>query len=86
MLDAGGVDMKKTALIFVALITCLSPCVCFSETWMDDCNTCTGDRNGVFSCTTLYCGANPKMYFGELKVEWMNQNVCAKHLETKSNT
>lgn len=27
-----------------------------AETWKEECNTCTGDRDGFFMCTALYCG------------------------------
>lgn len=27
----------------------------FGETWEDGCNYCTGDPNGIYRCTTMYC-------------------------------
>ena len=46
--------MKK--IIILTGLVLLLAVASYAETWMDDCNTCTGDRYGVFSCTTMYCG------------------------------
>ena len=42
------------------------------ETWKVDCNTCTGDKNGVYGCTQLFCGnmEYDGIKVGEPKIDW----------------
>jgi len=46
--------MKVTAyMILVIFLMCEQA---LAHTWVDECNTCTGDRNGIHSCTAVLCG------------------------------